>query len=234
MENGQPPPYLCQRTHAPCPTGAAALSQPSACRQQRGAAAYHGGAERHHPGADGKLRRLSRPSGSDRGPGIVVLQEIFGVNKVLRDIAMAWPRAAFRPGAGPVLAHQAGRRADRQKRPEWKEAFGLCSASISTRASATSRPRSIIAQDAGVNGRWGRWAIAGGQLAYLAAARTDSDATVGYYGIRIQDQLGRSGDIKRPLTLHIAEADEFTPPPAQAKIEETLKPNPKVTIFRYP
>ena len=59
----------------------------------------------------------------------------------------------------------------------------------------------------------------GGQLAYLTAARTDSDASVGYYGINIQNRLDEAGKIKHPLMLHIAEADEYVPPPAQAKIE---------------
>jgi len=36
------------------------------------------------------------------------------------------------------------------------------------------------------------------------------------------------------LMLHIAEADEYVPPEAQAKIEAGLKPNPLVTIYRYP
>ena len=57
----------------------------------------------------------------------------------------------------------------------------------------------------------------GGQLAYLTAARTDSDAAVGYYGVNIQDRLDEAKNIKKPLMLHIAEADEYVPPPAQAK-----------------
>ena len=74
----------------------------------------------------------------------------------------------------------------------------------------------------------------GGQLAYLTAARTNSDASVGYYGINIQSRLNEAAKIKHPLMLHIAEADEYVPPEAQAKIEAGLKPNPHVTLYRYP
>ncbi len=34
--------------------------------------------------------------------------------------------------------------------------------------------------------------------------------------------------------LHIAEADEYVPPEAQARIEAGLKTNPQVTLYRYP
>ena len=66
----------------------------------------------------------------------------------------------------------------------------------------------------------------GGQLAYLTAARTNSDASVGYYGVNIQNRLDEADKIKHPLMLHIAEADEYVPPEAQAKIEAGLKGNP--------
>ena len=87
----------------------------------------------------------------------------------------------------------------------------------------------------GVTGKVGTLGYClGGQLAYLSAARTDADASVGYYGIRIEDRLGEAGKIKKPLVLHIAEGDEYVPPPAQQKIKDTLKSNSLVTIYSYP
>ena len=74
----------------------------------------------------------------------------------------------------------------------------------------------------------------GGLLAYLTAARTDSDATVGYYGVNIQEMLGEAPNIKKPLMLHIAGKDEYVPPAAQTKIIEGLKGNSHVTIHVYP
>ena len=85
---------------------------------------------------------------------------------------------------------------------------------MSTRASRISRPASIIcARCRACTGKVGALGYClGGQLAYLTAARTDSDASVGYYGINIQDQLDEADKIKHPLMLHIAEADEYVPP----------------------
>jgi len=74
----------------------------------------------------------------------------------------------------------------------------------------------------------------GGLLAYLTAARTDVDASVGYYGVNIQKMLGEAGSIRKPLMLHIAEEDQFVPKEAQKLIVASLKNHPQVDIFTYP
>ena len=52
---------------------------------------------------------------------------------------------------------------------------------------------------------------------------------------RRHPRSARRGEIHRkPLALHMAEKDQFTPPPAQEKIKQTLKDNPLVTLFSYP
>ena len=74
----------------------------------------------------------------------------------------------------------------------------------------------------------------GGLLAYLTAARTDSDACVSYYGVNIHTKLDEAKTIKKPLMLHIAAKDQFVPPDAQTQIVEGLKSNSNVTIHLYP
>jgi carboxymethylenebutenolidase len=74
----------------------------------------------------------------------------------------------------------------------------------------------------------------GGFIAYTAAARTDIDASVGYYGVSIDQHLNESHAIANPLMLHIAGADHFVPPEAQAKIHAGLDAHPRVTLHDYP
>ena len=74
----------------------------------------------------------------------------------------------------------------------------------------------------------------GGFIAYTAAARTDIDASVGYYGVSIDQHLGESHAIANPLMLHIAGADHFVTPEAQAKIHQTLDAHSRVTLHDYP
>ena len=73
----------------------------------------------------------------------------------------------------------------------------------------------------------------GGKLAYLMAARSDADASVGYYGVGIEGALGEAATIRRPLLLHIAEKDQFCPPEAQAAIKKALGGHPQVSIHSY-
>jgi carboxymethylenebutenolidase len=74
----------------------------------------------------------------------------------------------------------------------------------------------------------------GGRVAYLTAARTDIDATVGYYGVMIDQMLGEKHAIARPLLLHVPTADGFVPPESQKAMHDGLDDHPRVTLVDYP
>ena len=73
----------------------------------------------------------------------------------------------------------------------------------------------------------------GGKLAYMAAARTDVSASVGYYGVMIDQMIGESHAIANPLMLHIPTADHLVGAEAQAAIHAGLDSHPKVTLHDY-
>lgn len=73
----------------------------------------------------------------------------------------------------------------------------------------------------------------GGRLAYMAATRTDISASVGYYGVMIDQMLNESHAIANPLMLHIPTADHFVGPEAQAAIHAELDNHAKVTLHDY-
>lgn len=74
----------------------------------------------------------------------------------------------------------------------------------------------------------------GGRLAYMTAARTDIDASVGYYAVGIDNLLREKHAIARPLMLHIAGADHFVGPEVQKAMHEGLDDHPRVTLCDYP
>ncbi|MFZ2030216.1 MAG: dienelactone hydrolase family protein, partial [Vitreimonas sp.] len=74
----------------------------------------------------------------------------------------------------------------------------------------------------------------GGLLAYLCATRTDTDASVGYYGVNIPKFLDEAAKIKKPLMLHIAGKDGFVNAEMQAQMHKCLDGNPLVTLHDYP
>ena len=74
----------------------------------------------------------------------------------------------------------------------------------------------------------------GGRLAFMTAARTDADASVGYYAVGIDSLLREKHAIARPLMLHIPTGDHFVGPEAQKAMHEELDDHPKVTLCDYP
>ncbi len=189
------------------------------------------------PGPDGDFTGyLATPSAS-RGPGVVVIQEIFGVNQVMRDLADGFAARGY-CALAPDLFWRLEPKVQLTDKSdaEWKRAFDLMG-----RFDADSGVKDIqatISHLRGLDGCTGRVGAVGyclgGLLAYLTASRTDTDASVGYYGVNIQTLLGEAANITKPLMLHIAGKDEYVPSDAQKKIIDGLKGNPRVTIHLYP
>jgi len=187
---------------------------------------------------DGEFGAYLASPASGRGPGVVVIQEIFGVNKVMRAVADEFAaRGYFAVCPDLFWRLEPGVQLTDQTDAEWKRAFDLMNR-FDADAGVKDIQASIGYLRHAVNGCTGKVGAVGyclgGLLAYLTAARTDADASVGYYGVSIQDRLGEAAKIKKPLMLHIAAKDEYTPPEAQKKIVEGLKGNPLVTIHTYP
>ena len=188
-------------------------------------------------GRDGEFSAYLASPESGRGPGIVVIQEIFGVNQVVREIADGLAAQGFFALAPDLFWRlQPGVQITDKTEAEWQQAFGLmqrfnADAGVEDIQATIDRLRALP----GVTGKVGAVGYClGGFLAYLTATRTNSDATVGYYGLNIPEKLGEAKSISHPLMLHVAEADDYVPPQAQEKIAAGLGTNPLVTLYRYP
>jgi carboxymethylenebutenolidase len=186
---------------------------------------------------DGAMGGYLASPGSGRGPGLVVIQEIFGVNKVMRDLADGFAaRGYFALVPDLFWRVQPGVQLTDQSKAEWDQAFALMN-KFDPDSGVKDIQTTInhLRKHTGSTGKVGDVGYClGGLLAYLVAARTDTDASVGYYGVNIQKFLGESKNIRKPLMLHIAGKDSFTPPGAQKEIVDGLKGNSHVTIHTYP
>ena len=188
-------------------------------------------------GPDGSFSGyLSTPS-AGTGPGVVVIQEIFGVNAVMRGVADALAARGYLALCPDLFWRlQPGVQLTDKTKAEWDQAFALMNRFDPD--AGVKDIQATITQLRGTQGCTGKVGAVGyclgGLLAYLTAARTDSDASVGYYGVNIQTKLDEAKTIKKPLMLHIAAKDQFVPPEAQKQIVEGLKSNPLVTLYTYP
>jgi carboxymethylenebutenolidase len=188
-------------------------------------------------GADGSFHGYLASPAAGRGPGVVVIQEIFGVNAVMRAAADELAAGGFFALVPDLFWRlEPGVQLTDKTDAEWQKAFGLMKrfdarTGIQDIQAAINRLRT----QPGCTGKIGAVGYClGGFLAYLTAVRTDVDAAVGYYGMNIQNFLGEAAGIRKPLMLHVAGKDEYHPPQAQKQVHDGLAANRLVTIHTYP
>src|ERR1044072_1741172 len=174
---------------------------------------------------------------SGYGPGIVVLQEIFGVNKYMRDVC-DWYAAHGFVAICPDLFWRQERGVDMtdQSEAEWQKAFALYQGLDQAKAVEDSAAAmEFLRKHPACTGRVGVVGFClGGNLAWLLSARFKPDAAVGYYGVGIEKTLNEASGLSSPLVLHIAGKDQYCLPEAQQQIHATLDSNALVTIHDYP
>jgi carboxymethylenebutenolidase len=177
---------------------------------------------------------VARPSGTPRA-AVIVVQEVFGVNPGIRKKADDWAGKGYLAVAPEVFWRQAeGIDLDSDVAEEFQQAIRYMMAHDFDEGikdiEATIR---WIRREEGVSKVGLVGYCMGGKVAYQAATRTDVDASVGYYGVGIDQMLGESHAIARPLMLHVPTADGFVPPEAQQAMHLGLDNNPHVTIHDY-
>jgi carboxymethylenebutenolidase len=188
--------------------------------------------DKHHFGA-----YVAVPTGTGKAPGMLVIQEIFGVNQNVRAICDEYAAQGYIAVAPDLFWRQEPRvQLDSTTKEGWARAMELFRGFsetkgvedlIATLAWMRTHPR--ITTKVGTVGY-----CLGGKLAYLMATRSDVDAAVGYYGVGIEGSLSEAGAITKPLVLHAAEKDGFSTPEAQKKIRDGLKLIIHATVYTYP
>jgi carboxymethylenebutenolidase len=167
-------------------------------------------------------------SGAVRG-GLVVIQEIFGVNAHIRRVADGFAADGYRVVA-PAIFDRAERDVDLgYDKPDIDRGVALRKA-IDTDRMLLDIAASIAALKA--SGKVGIVGYClGGSLAWLAAIRLDGlSAATGYYGGTIAANLGETP--RCPVMLHFGEEDGGIPMADVAKIRATVDPA-LVQVFTY-
>ena len=177
---------------------------------------------------------LALPAGG-YGPGIVVLQEIFGVNDYMRSV-VDWYAAHGFVALCPDLFWRLERGVQLTDRgDDWNKAIDFYQRIDEVKAVEDSAAAmNFLRKHPACNGRVGAVGFCmGGNLAYLLSVRFKPDCAVGYYGVSTEKYLDEAKNLTSPLLLHIGTADKFCPPEAQAQIHQALDGNPLVTIHDY-
>ena len=177
---------------------------------------------------------VARPVTGDNPPAIVVIQEIFGVNQVMRDICDKLAGEGFLAVCPDLFWRiEPGIDITDKSEAEWKKAFELFNA-FDVDAGVADIDATIDTIRPQTSGKVGAVGYClGGLLAFLTATRTDADASVSYYGVGIEKHVGEAEKLEKPLLMHVAEEDQFVPKEAQQVIFAALKDHPQIELHVY-
>jgi carboxymethylenebutenolidase len=183
---------------------------------------------------DGKFNAyVAEPQGEPKA-AVVVIQEIFGVNEGIRRKCDHWASLGYLALAPDLFWRlQLGVELDPDVSKQFQEALGLMGRfdqdmGIRDIEATIRAARQRGAAKVGCVGY-----CLGGRLAFMTSTRTDVDASVGYYGVGIDNLLREKHAIARPLMLHIPTADGFVGPEVQEAMHEGLDDHPKVVLHDY-
>ena len=174
------------------------------------------------------------PAGS--GPGLVLFQEIFGVNAHIRALAEQYALDGFVVLAPDMFWRQAPRVELGYEGEERQRAVALMgqqqpeelAADIVAAVAALRARAETAGRKTGAIGY-----CMGGRMAYTAAALAGVDAAVAYYGGGIHKQLDLAPRITCPMQFHYAGHDDNIPPPAVQSVREAMAGKP-AEVHVYP
>jgi carboxymethylenebutenolidase len=177
---------------------------------------------------------LAMPSGAPKA-GLVVIQEIFGVNEVMRDITDAYAAQGYAALCPDLFWRlEPNIQLTDKSEAELGRAFELMGAfDVDKGIDDIDATIDYLRETAGMKKVGAVGFCLGGMLAFLTAVRTDVDASVSYYGVNLDKRLEEAEKLAQPLMLHIAGKDRFVPPTAQDVVKAGLNNHPQVTIYSY-
>nr|WP_295671252.1 dienelactone hydrolase family protein [Sphingomonas sp.] len=178
---------------------------------------------------------VAQPAG-EATAAIVVVQEIFGVNAGIRRKCDMLAEAGYLAIAPDLFWRiEPGIELDPDISAEMQRGLALLGRFDQDKGVADIEATIRVARAKVGGGKVGAVGYClGGRLAFMTAARTDVDASVGYYGVGIDGLLGEKHAIAHPVLLHVPVEDHFVDKQTQARMHEGLDDHPKVTLYDYP
>ncbi len=166
------------------------------------------------------------PPAGGSGPGILMIQEMFGLNSTFRGVADRFAEQGYAVLAPDLFWRtEPNFQADLESQDDFQKAFGFYQnvdyeEGVETMRAALDvlKAQPECAAKVACVGF-----CMGGTFAYLAAARFELDAGIAYYGTKIHPYLGELDNIKCPLLLHFGETDDTFPAEEREAVEAAVK-----------
>ncbi|MDA0368072.1 MAG: dienelactone hydrolase family protein [Proteobacteria bacterium] len=169
---------------------------------------------------------LALPSGTPKG-GVIVIQEIFGVNSHIRDDADKFAKAGY-AALAPAMFDRAQKGVDLGYDAEGIEA----GRGLMTKIDWANVEKDLRAASGALK-KYGKIGVVGycwgGSVAWVSTIRDCGvDCASGYYGGRIIDFIGETPKV--PIILHFGDKDHGIP---IENVEKIKAAHPDVPVYRY-
>jgi carboxymethylenebutenolidase len=173
------------------------------------------------------------PSGS--GPGILVLQEIFGVSAHIRSVVDRWAEEGY-VALAPDLFWRLQPGVDLGFTPDDVKTARDLGGRFDIDQGVRDMGDAITAMKAlpEFKGKVGAVGYCvGGRLAFLAAARLGVDAAVSYYGTRMDGHLDEVKSVRCPIMFHFGGKDAAVPPETRDRIRAAFSAHDDAEFYVY-
>jgi carboxymethylenebutenolidase len=180
---------------------------------------------------------LATPEDQPRAGGVVLIHEIFGLNKSMRATADRFAEAGFLTIC-PNLTWRQGNAEELEPGSEQALEEGRRRMAELTDDQMLDDIKATVLHLREMEECNGRVATVGycmgGRLAWLMGCRGDTQANVSYYGTRIERHLTECVKLSRPFMMHIGEKDPYIPAETRERIRERLCPVAGMSFHTYP
>lgn len=179
--------------------------------------------------ADGAFDAPVWEPASGDGPGLVLIQEIFGLDEYLKSVAadlaalgyvVAVPELFWRVAPGWSSGHD--------------DAGVAASMDVASRFDPALGVSDVVATLEHLRARTGRAGLLGfclgGSLAYEAAMLADPDVTVSFYGSTVPDRITGIDAVTCPIQFHFGGQDPYIPRTAVQRVVDAVADRPNAEI----
>lgn len=176
------------------------------------------------------------PAKTGKGPGIVLVQEIFGVNQGIREAADRFAKDGYTVLAPDLFWRFKPNVELTEEGQDLEEAYDYYHRfDVKQGVSDLGQAVKTLRQHPACNGRVAILGFClGGKLAYLTAAEQVVNAAVAFYGGGIAEHLDLAKKITCPLLMHFGEKDEMITAEQVEDIRAAFANHKDVEIETYP
>ncbi len=168
-------------------------------------------------------------AGTTDAPGIVMIQEIFGINQSMRTLAQQWSARGYHVLV-PDLFWRQERNVELEPRVEAEFSQGVALMQAVDQEVAVQDldlARQWLASHAGHDRIGSMGYCFGGRMVVKMAEASPIRCAVSFYGVGLEEFVPNLPANTAPTLLHIAELDGYVPPAVRAKLldEATQRPD---------